>query len=325
MSALAGPQPDLDEPGRAACSRTSRPSAAPPSPSRRATRTSACAGRNGFARDPLPILLDAYERYGPVFTLRIFHGNIVFMLGPEANHYVLVSHASNFVWREGGFGDLIPLLGDGLLTIDGDFHRRSRRIMLPAFHRERIAARRTTSCDEETDAALDRWAPARGSTSTTWTRELALRIADARAVRLRPRRAARATRRGARVRAARWASTRRDYLLPDRCAGRARRAGGCCARARALDRRHLRRDRRGAGAPASAARTSSRCCSTRRTRTARGLSDQHIRDEVMTLLFAGHDTTTSTLAFLFYELAATPSARLLAEPTSARRRAPAPS
>ena len=46
------------------------------------------------------------------------------MLGPEANHYMLVSHADNFRWRDGGFGDLIPLLGDGLLTIDGDFHRR---------------------------------------------------------------------------------------------------------------------------------------------------------------------------------------------------------
>jgi cytochrome P450 len=33
-----------------------------------------------------------------------------------------------------------------------------------------------------------------------------------------------------------------------------------------------------------------------------GLSVQHIRDEVMTLLFAGHDTTTSTVAFMFYEL-----------------------
>ena len=37
-------------------------------------------------------------------------------------------------------GNLIPLLGDGLLTINGDFHRRSRRIMLPAFHRSRILA-----------------------------------------------------------------------------------------------------------------------------------------------------------------------------------------
>ena len=53
------------------------------------------------------------------------------MLGPEANHFVLVSHADHFRWRDGAFGDLIPLLGDGMLTIDGDFHRRSRRIMLP--------------------------------------------------------------------------------------------------------------------------------------------------------------------------------------------------
>src|SRR5687768_285370 len=68
-----------------------------------------------FAEHPLPLLLDAYERYGPVFTLRIFHGRVVFMLGPEANHYVTVSHAENFRWRDGHMGDLIPLLGDGLL------------------------------------------------------------------------------------------------------------------------------------------------------------------------------------------------------------------
>src|SRR5213082_3497377 len=93
-----------------------------------------------FAADPLPMLLDGYERYGPVFTLRLFHSNVVFMLGPEANHYILVSHASNFLWREGHFRDLIGLMGDGLLTIDGDFHRRSRRIMLPAFHHEHLVA-----------------------------------------------------------------------------------------------------------------------------------------------------------------------------------------
>src|SRR5215216_4232598 len=36
------------------------------------------------------------------------------------------------------------------------------------------------------------------------------------------------------------------------------------------------------------------------------LSDQELRDQVMTLLFAGHDTTTSTVTFLFYELARNP-------------------
>jgi retinoid hydroxylase len=91
----------------------------------------------GFASDPLSLLLDACDRFGPVFTMRVFHGNSVFMIGP--NHYMTVSHAGNFSWREGHMGDLIPLLGDGLLTIDGDFHRRSRRIMLPAFHHKAIA------------------------------------------------------------------------------------------------------------------------------------------------------------------------------------------
>jgi cytochrome P450 len=36
------------------------------------------------------------------------------------------------------------------------------------------------------------------------------------------------------------------------------------------------------------------------------LSDRHVRDQVMTLLFAGHDTTTATVSFLFWELARRP-------------------
>jgi cytochrome P450 len=45
------------------------------------------------------------------------------------------------------------------------------------------------------------------------------------------------------------------------------------------------------------------------------LSELQIRDEVMTLLFAGHDTTTSTISFMFYELARSPhiAERLQAE------------
>src|SRR4030095_9232005 len=45
------------------------------------------------------------------------------------------------------------------------------------------------------------------------------------------------------------------------------------------------------------------------------LSDQEIRDQLMTLLFAGHDTSTSTLSFLMYELSRHPevTARLYEE------------
>jgi cytochrome P450 len=129
-----------------------------------------------FAVDPLPILLEAYERYGQIFTLRLFHSNVVFMLGPAANHYVTVSHASNFQWRESHFRDLIGLMGDGLLTIDGDFHRRSRLIMLPAFHREHIAAS-AEAILAETESALDRLRPGTHLDLYAWTRHLALRVA----------------------------------------------------------------------------------------------------------------------------------------------------
>src|SRR5688500_10991690 len=129
-----------------------------------------------FAETPLPLLLDAYERYGPVFTLRIFHGRVVFMLGPEANHYVTVSHADNFRWRDGHLGDLIPLLGDGLLTIDGEFHRRSRKAMLPVFHRDKIAKATETILAEATSAVDDVPAGTRVDLYH-WTRRLALRIA----------------------------------------------------------------------------------------------------------------------------------------------------
>src|SRR5271166_7143387 len=129
-----------------------------------------------FAEDPLPILLESYQRFGPIFTLRLFHGNVVFMLGPEANHYITVSHASNFLWREGQFRDLIGLMGDGLLTIDGDFHRRSRRIMLPAFHREHLLASVDVIVEEST-RAVERFTPGATIDLYAWTRRLALRVA----------------------------------------------------------------------------------------------------------------------------------------------------
>ncbi|MGN6816860.1 MAG: cytochrome P450, partial [Solirubrobacterales bacterium] len=104
--------------------------------------------------DPLPLLIGAYEEFGPIFTLRLLHSPVVFMLGPEANHFITVAHPENFHWRESSFGDLIPLLGDGLLTIDEDYHDRARAIMMPAFHREQIEAA-TEAMAVEADQAID--------------------------------------------------------------------------------------------------------------------------------------------------------------------------
>jgi cytochrome P450 len=252
-----------------------------------------------FATDPLPVLLEAYTRYGPVFTLRILHGNTVFVLGPEANHHLLVSHAKNFSYRDGYMSDLIPLLGDGLLTIDGDFHRRSRMIMLPAFHKEQIAASMAV-IDDEAIRALAAWRPGRHVDLYEWTRELALRIAMRALFGLRNEHAPQAAHDFEQA----LGFYAQDYLVQ-----------GLRGPRTPWARMHQARERLDALIYAEIER--------RRATGERGhdilsllldaqdedggtLSRRHIRDEVMTLLFAGHDTTTSTISFLFYELAHNP-------------------
>ena len=104
--------------------------------------------------DPLGLLLEHEERYGPVFTMRLLHEPIVWAIGAEVNHQILVSEFDAFQWREGRFADLWPLLGDGLLNVDGAYHRAFRRLLLPAFHREYIEAVAQTMI-ERAHAAAD--------------------------------------------------------------------------------------------------------------------------------------------------------------------------
>jgi cytochrome P450 len=265
-----------------------------------------------FADDPLSVLLEAYERFGPIFTLRLFHANAVFALGPEANHYITVSHAENFLWRTSYFRDLIGFAGDGLLTTDGDFHRASRRIMLPAFHHERIASSLDTMI-EETTAALPYLVPGATVDLYKWTRRLALRIAMRALFGLDPD--------GPEARAVDAAELFEQTLS-------------------FYGRDYSLRILRGPFTPWDRQQKATRAINRliygeiarRRATGARGedvlsllldahdeddtaLTDRQIRDEVMTLLFAGHDTTTSTVAFMFYELARHPDAleRLVAE------------
>jgi cytochrome P450 len=265
-----------------------------------------------FAEDPLPLLLESYERYGPIFTLRIFHGNAVFMLGPEANHYITVSHANNFTWRAGHFRDLIGLMGDGLLTIDGEFHRRSRLIMLPAFHRERIAAS-IGVMEEEVERALRDFTPGRQLDLYNWTRRLAMRIALRALFGLDPD--------GERARSVDAANLFEEALSFFSSAFSARVLRGPLTPWWRLQRAARKLDtmiyaeiaqRRASGERGEDILSLLLDAEDEDGGT---LSDLQIRDEVMTLLFAGHDTTTSTVTFMFYELARNPEVarRLVAE------------
>jgi cytochrome P450 len=255
-----------------------------------------------FEHEPLPLLLRLRERHGPVFTIRLLYQPVVFALGPEANHYMTVSHASNFRWRDGGMGDLIPLLGDGLLTTDGEYHRRARRLMLPAFHREQLAASMSIMEEEATRAVSD-WRPGRRLDLYMWTRRLALRIAMRALFGFDPDRDSRDA----------WMADDfeealgywgRDYAL--------QMLRGPGSPWRAMNRAKEKLDRvifaEIARRRASGERGVDILSLLLDTSDEDGLrlSDRELRDQVMTLLFAGHDTTTSTVTFMFYELARNP-------------------
>jgi cytochrome P450 len=255
-----------------------------------------------FVTDPLPILLDCYERFGPIFSLRVFHERFVFMLGPPANHFVLVSHAPNFHWREGDFGQLTPLLGDGLLTIDGDYHRRARRIMLPAFHHESIAATIDTML-REARRALDSWGAGQRVDVYHWARELAMRIAMRALLGLDP------DDRDSGARAAYHFERALSFYGTGPFARMRRGPGSAWRRMKAsrrvLDEIVYAEIRRRRAREADAGDILGLLLAAR-DEDGSGFSDAEIRDQLMTLMFAGHDTSTSTISFLLYELARDP-------------------
>ncbi|MEA2282738.1 MAG: hypothetical protein QOK21_3345 [Solirubrobacteraceae bacterium] len=265
-------------------------------------------------RDPLHLLLDAYERHGPVFSLRVLHARNVFVLGPQANHQVLVSEADAFRWRDGAFSELIPLLGDGLLTTDGERHRRDRRIMLPAFHRERIAAAAGVM-REETERALAPWRDGMRVEIYHWARELALRVALRALFGIDPDATRRPGEDPARDFERALAFYGYDYWLQVLRGPRTPWAAMQAARRR-LDRLIAGEIVRRRASGERGEDVLSLLLDARDEQTGELLDDVAVRDETMTLLFAGHDTTTATVSFLLYELAGHPEidARLAAEP-----------
>ncbi len=94
-----------------------------------------------WARIGKPIRLFEYmaKHLGKIAHYRLFGIHIVFLNDPEYVREMLVNQNSSFV-RERTIRRLKILLGEGLLTSDDPTHKRSRRIAAPAFHRQRINA-----------------------------------------------------------------------------------------------------------------------------------------------------------------------------------------
>lgn len=109
-----------------------------------------------FSRGPLAYLTKLQRTYGKAARIPMVGGfEIAVFFTPTAVRTVLTEQPRNFTSREFNFA-LTRLLGDGLLTIDGDFHRQQRRLVQPAFHKRRIESYATTMTSH-TEEMLATW------------------------------------------------------------------------------------------------------------------------------------------------------------------------
>lgn len=92
-----------------------------------------------FRRDPLNYLQNLAREYGDIVSFRMGPQDVVFLNHPDYVKDVLVTHNHSF--KKGrALQRAKRLLGEGLLTSEGEFHRRQRRLAQPAFHRQRVAS-----------------------------------------------------------------------------------------------------------------------------------------------------------------------------------------
>jgi cytochrome P450 len=260
-----------------------------------------------FRRDPPGTLLELQRRHGDVAAFRLGRRRITLLSHPDLVRDVLVTHHRNFI-KSYALQRARVLLGHGLLTSEGDFHLRQRRLAQPAFHRDRVSAMAATMTRLAEEAA-DGWRAGMEIDATAEMNRLTLAIAGE-------------TLLGAGVNEAEADEIRHaltDALglfnrlhnpigelldrLPVPGTIRMRRA-----RAR-LDATIYRAiaQRRAAGGPGDdllgmllAARDDEG--------DGGGMTDEQLRDELLTLFLAGHETTANALAWTWHLLAAHPEA-----------------
>jgi cytochrome P450 len=258
-----------------------------------------------FRRNPLAFVTQLQRTYGPAATFYMGRVPIFLLSRPETIHYILVEQARNFTNREFAF-ELTELLGNGLLTIDGDFHRQQRRLVQPAFHKRRVESYRDLMV-AHTEAMLAEWRPGMEVDIQQEMQRLTLRIV---AQALFSMDAAASDRFGAIFNQVTRISRRRRYRLfrnlninlPFTAYGRYLRLR------QQLDRivYQIIAQRRAAGIDNGDVISMLLHAQDTDGTT---LTDRQIRDHTMTLIAAGHETTALTLTWAFYLLSQHPHVR----------------
>lgn len=108
-----------------------------------------------FRRDPPGDLLRMQARWGDVASFRIGPRWFYLISDPELVRQVLVTDHRTFT-KSLALQRARVLLGEGLLTSEGEFHLRQRRLAQPAFHRERVAGM-AAAMVRHAEATADGW------------------------------------------------------------------------------------------------------------------------------------------------------------------------
>jgi cytochrome P450 len=92
-----------------------------------------------FRRDPLDFLTRCAREYGDFVPMGFGPSRVIFLNNPDYTEDVLVTNHRNFI-KGPALRMNRQLLGNGLVTSEGDFWLHQRKLVQPAFHRDRIAA-----------------------------------------------------------------------------------------------------------------------------------------------------------------------------------------
>lgn len=250
--------------------------------------------------------LELHERAdltGPIARLRLLHLPLYSVSDAEIAHEVLVAQADAFK-KSVGIQYLANLLGEGLLTSEGELHKRHRKLLAPAFAPRRLASYADVMVDE-TRAQIARWQTGQRIDLAQEMMQMTLAIAGKTMFGSDVRHAAPIIAAGLELAMrstiasitsplqldARWPlprhrDMRRAIRMLDDVVYRiiAERRARQTDRGDVLSMLLLAQDDDGTG-----------------------LTDRQVRDEVMTLLLAGHETTSNALTWTWYELGRHPA------------------